>query len=233
MRDDSTARIQLLQLLQLADSALPVGAAAHSFGLETLVEEGLLQVANLEIFFRDYLEEIGTIESAFCRAAHKLVASPHERVQSWIDLNCRLSALKPAREARTGSATLGRRFLQLVAGLGSWPILTEALIASQQSETEIHQSPAFGLTGGVLGIDEETTALAFLQQSLTGLISACQRLLPLGQSRAVRMLWDLKPAITESLKRSETDLEEVACFTPSIEMAAMRHPVLATRLFIS
>jgi urease accessory protein len=232
MRDDSTAEIQLLRLLQLADSALPVGALAHSFGLETLVEEGLLQVANLEIFFRDYLQEMGALEAGFCRAAQQLAQSDRS-CQNWSTLNRQLSALKPAREARAGSSTLGRRFLQLMVGLGEWPRLAEALAAAQRNEVEVHHCLAFGLAGGVLGFDEETTALAFLQQSLTGLVSACQRLLPLGQSQAVRILWDLKPAIMESSERSKNDLAEIACFTPLVEMAAMRHPMLETRLFIS
>ena len=43
--------LQSLQLLHLADSALPVGAAAHSFGLESLVVENDLEVPDLLQFF--------------------------------------------------------------------------------------------------------------------------------------------------------------------------------------
>jgi urease accessory protein UreF len=61
-----------LRLMQLADSALPVGAAAHSFGLDPLVAEGSLDVAQLEPFLREYLQEagdcFGTPQSLYCRA---------------------------------------------------------------------------------------------------------------------------------------------------------------------
>jgi urease accessory protein len=54
------SELRFLQLLHLAASALPVGAAAHSFGLEALVAENGLEVADLFLFFQEYLQEAGT-----------------------------------------------------------------------------------------------------------------------------------------------------------------------------
>src|ERR1700686_2454719 len=108
----------LLRLLQLADSALPVGAAAHSFGLESLIEDALLAADGLESFLHGFLQETGALEAAYCRAAHRLSKLHGEGFAAeWRYLNQRLSARKLARESRDASVTLGRRFLRLASEL--------------------------------------------------------------------------------------------------------------------
>jgi urease accessory protein UreF len=59
-------------------------------------------------------------------------------------------------------------------------------------------------------------------------------LLPLGQSEAARILWNLKPAIIAAANRSAvTALEDASCFMPLLDLGAMEHPALSIRLFIS
>lgn len=226
---------QFLRLMQLSDSALPIGSASHSFGLESLVAEGVIQTETLEKFLHDYVFEAGALETAFCRAAFRQATAIDSALalRNWLDLNIRLSAFKSAREIRLASATLGRRYLQLVISSSAHELLTKASSSAQENNIEIHHCIAFGLVGGVLGFDEELTIKAYLQQSLTSLISACQRLLPLGQTQATRILWNIKPAITEAVKRSESGIDSIHSFTPLIDTLAMNHPALATRLFIS
>jgi urease accessory protein len=244
-----TEHLDVLRLLQLADSALPVGSTAHSFGLETLVEDGALNAAGLEPFLADYLVEAGAQEGAFCRAAHRLAAEVTRREQDfrsgpWLEINQSLSARKSARESRSASATLGRRLLQLACDLERRPPLAEAAEAARRAEVDTHHSAAFGLVCGAFGLDEEVAVEAYLHQTLAGLVSACQRLMPLGQTRAQKILWRLKPSVVAAARlsrgglgvtRDDGDLfrGEVCCFTPLLDLGSMRHTSLPTRLFIS
>ena len=236
----ASSDLAYLRLLQLAASALPIGALAHSFGLETLVSNRLLKVSELESFLLGYLEESGFVEAVFCRAAIQL-ASHRERNFSavqWRELNARLSAMKPARESRAGSAALGRNFLMAAAALGDFPLIRMALDASAPSPGQrpaaVEHSPAFGLVGGSLELGEESIVLAYLHQSVASLVSACQRLLPLGQTAATRILCNLKPKMIATAARSAaSNLDDVCCFNPLLDWGAMEHPALGTRLFIS
>jgi urease accessory protein len=163
------------------------------------------------------------------------VAVPEAFEKQWLTLNERLSAYKPARESREAGGTLGRRLLQLVRQLEDLPLVESAIESARQAGVECHHCAAFGLVGGLLGTGEEFTAVTFLQQSLTGLVSACQRLLPLGQTRAARLIWDLKAPLLEVIAESQKYVEkaEPEFFSALPELGSMRHPTLSTRLFIS
>lgn len=240
--------LQMLRLFHLADSAFPIGATAHSFGLETLAAEGDLTPQSLQGFLHDLLWESGQAEAIFGRLAYRCgeAIEQDETMVQWLTLNTYVAALKPARESREASATLGRRFLQTVNQLEENAYLRQAQVAARQASVEIHYCTAFGLVGGALALGEENTVLAYLQQSLMGLVSACLRLLAIGQGRASEILWALKAQVVEVATASAAltpnlapqnaqgvTVEQVTLFTPLLDVASMRHPTLSTRLFIS
>ena len=224
--------LAFLRLQQISDSAIPIGGAAHSFGLESLVDAGLLGVESLDQFFTDYLGEAGVVEAAYCERS--AAACELSELSQWLEWNAELGARKTARESREGSAAMGRRFLQLAARVSACELLRAAAARAAESGSELHLAPCFGLAAGAFGVEAGFAAPAYLQQSVITLISACQRLLPLGQTRAQEILWSLKPAIAAAADRGRSlPLESARSFTPLLDVASARHPTLRTRLFIS
>jgi urease accessory protein len=230
--------LAFLRLQQLTDSALPVGAQAHSFGLEALIADGLLTVDGLEPFLVAYLQETGAADGYFCAAAYRLAAAPMPEpfIQEWIALNERLSAFRPARESRAASSALGRRLLTSVAKWKDDPDLSAGQQSAQRANVELHYVTVLGLTAGLLGLGERVTVLAYLQQTVMGLLTATQKLLPLGQSYVSQLLWRLKPVMVMTAECSTTSNWRegtVTATTPLLELASFRHARLPVRLFIS
>jgi len=240
---NSVADLTDLRLLHLADSALPIGSLAHSFGLETLAAHGLLVPGNLGAFIQGWLEEAGILEAVFCREALRLSAGASESVapERWLDLNQMLSARKNARESRIGGLTLGRNFLSTVMALENLPALGKLLALNEQEKQDpelrrgaAHYCLAFGLVAGLLDFDERLTVLTYLHQSIASMISASQRLLPLGQTQAARILWNAKQLVVETAERSTAyGCDDVFSFMPLLDWGAMEHAALSTRLFVS
>ena len=230
--------LELLQLLQLADSALPIGAGAHSFGLETLSAEGDLAPENVAQFFFDLLIATAPLDAVCCRRAYQLAAAPQmsdqQFIEKWTALNWRLSARKPGRESRTASATLGKRLLRLVAGLERLPRIDVALETARLTGCDLHHCTAMGLCGGALHLGEDAVLLATLQQNLSGLLSACQRLMPVGQMQMAEIGWRLKPLLVRIADSSRgVEPDDTYTFAPLLDLAAMRHAYVPVRLFVS
>src|SRR2546428_7769823 len=94
-----------LSLLQLSDSAFPVGMYAHSHGLEGMVREGLIRSAeDVESLLRNQLlHSVLPSDGAALVQAHGAILS---RV---LEIDRLLFAMKLPAELRAASCQVGRR----------------------------------------------------------------------------------------------------------------------------
>ena len=112
----------LLGLLQAGDSFYPTGSYAHSFGLEGLVQQGVVRDrATLRDFI--VLSALPALRHTdLPLAAHAWGAFGEANWPRIGELCVLSSALKTAREARAASENIGRQRAELMASLRiPWP----------------------------------------------------------------------------------------------------------------
>ncbi|MGH8060239.1 MAG: urease accessory protein UreF [Candidatus Entotheonellia bacterium] len=223
-----------LALLQLCDTALPIGAFSFSHSLETYAQEGLISDATtlqswLEAILRHSVHGSHLLPVALAyRAA---AAADWAQLQH---LDERLTAMKHARELREASLKIGQRLLELARHLWPGSAIEELYIWRRQGALAGHHAVAFGVLGWTLELGERVTVEAAGYTWLGGMISAALRLLPLGQSAGQRVLLyllTLLPGIADTISHQSWD--DLTSAAPGLDIRAMRHERLYSRLFQS
>jgi urease accessory protein len=218
----------LWRLLQTTDSLFPTGAFAHSGGLEGLAIEGVLKTADdAESGIEELLRHsFARIDLPACGLAHR--SSLSGEVATLVEIDDRVDSLKAPREAREASRSLGRRRLRVVSALEKYRRLVE------ENRAPGHQAVVTGMHGALDGNSREETLLAFAYGTAAGLVASAMKLLPLGQTRAQALLSRLGESMAQTVQAAdELSLDKMGAFLPLLDIAAMRHEVAATRLFIS
>jgi len=249
-----------LRLLQLGDSALPVGGYTHSWGLETAIARGFVSdAASLERWTRFWLRRsLGPLEGVIVAAVCRLATA--ENWPQILAANQLVTASLNPATLRNASREMGEQLLQLAA-TWEWsrrPVTELAARtdgpASQNSRTghtetarpgplaidgdgereTWHYCVAFGMLGAFAKAGAEEALGVFLNQAVLGMIAAGVRGIPVGHTHAQQILAYLHGDIeelTQSLARQ--DLQTAGSGCPSYEVLCHEQPRLYTRLFRS
>ena len=215
-----------LWLLQANDTAYPSGAYAHSFGLEELVEAGVvMDAADLERFLeKQVLPALLTFELPFFARAHAAAVAGDE--MALLALDAELHAWRIPAELRDASQRIGSQRLDLLARLDP----TALVLRIRETSPRCHHLVVTALE--LSGVPVEQAARAFAFQSIAGLTAASMKLMRIGQTScqliARRTLARLGEKIDESLSQPVD-----GWFNPLIEIASLRHARANHRLFIS
>ncbi|MBI5071091.1 MAG: hypothetical protein HZB56_22970 [Deltaproteobacteria bacterium] len=214
------------RLLQLADSALPAGAFAHSGGLEAAHQLGHLGDADgLRAFAEEALWAAGALSLPFLRAAH---AEPGALAA----LDARCDAATPGLVANRASRAQGQAFLRATGPLSA---AVEALGERVRRERlPGHLAPAFGAVLGLLGAEAQEAARLFLFAAGRGIVSAGVRLGLAGPLEAQGILSRLGPVAERVRERYRSaDPAEAAATSPLLDLLQAHQDRLYSRLFQS
>lgn len=215
-----------LWLMQANDSQYPSGAYAHSYGLEELVEAGVVKDAEgLERFLeRQILPALLVFELPYFVQAHAAAGKGDARHLQELDEE--LDAWRLPAETRDASRRIGSRRLELLRQLAPSPLVEHHAAARPFS----HHLVVTAIELAPVPLPQAARAFAF--QTITGFATASMKLLRLGQSACqaiVRRTLDrLGAEIDAALSRPP-----YGWFNPLLEIASLRHARADARLFIS
>lgn len=225
---------RLLALLQLADGLFPAGGFAHSLGLETYVQAGVVRdAAGLAAFLQAHLEGSAGPADAVAVACAVRFASAGD-LRGCLDLDARLDAMRWVPEFRAASVQMGRQTLRAVASAGAAPVLAAFASAVAEGRAAGHHAVAFGVVLAGQRVDPEAAAAAYLHATAVLIVNAALRLLPLGQVEGQRVLAATRPCLVRlAAVAGAAELGDLWSFTPGLEIAGLRHAGLEARLFRS
>jgi urease accessory protein len=224
-----------LAILQFADGLFPAGGFAHSFGLETYTQEGVVRDrAGLEAFVAAHLEgSAGPCDAVAVATAVRLATAGD--VAAWEALDARLEAMKAVPETRAASRQMGRQTLRVAAALaGDDAFVAELARAVEDGLTPGHHAAVFGSVLGRAGAEPEAVAGAYLHSTAALLVGAGLRLIALGQLDGQRVLATMRPRIARlATAAAAATPDDMWSFNPGLELAGLRHAALDARLFRS
>ena len=240
-----------LHLLQLGDSALPIGGYSHSWGLEAAIDRGLVRDASgLEAWTRHYLRQVlGPLEGV-------VVGAVARAPECAVDANRLLWASLSPPTLRSASRDMGEQLLSLAA---SWEWASAFLpsplrgrgagdegdevpeSAAPSPLTPLprwgegnHHAVAFAILATAAGASARDAVAVFLHQAALGVISAGVRGVPIGHTHGQQILTRLHGDIAELAENLyDKPLETAGSNCPAYEILCHDQSKLYTRIFRS
>lgn len=222
-------RASLVPLLHLCDSLFPIGAFAHSDGLEAATSSGRVRSASdLDDWMAVTLTQ--TLRRLDGPAVHRSTeAFDRQDTVLIAEIDDEVHTLRPASTGRRASRAMGTRLLS------TWQrIRPEARLADLlRLRSEWTLPVAFGAVAAASGIDRLDAVEGYCYTRLASTISAAMRLMPIGQHEGHALLAGRLERVPALAQEIASDSAPLGAFTPALDIAAMAQQYGHSRLFRS
>jgi urease accessory protein len=226
--------INILNLLNISDPALPIGGFSLSSGLETYVQ---LNIVNDSIsacrFITGMLSRnLQYTDAAFVSLSYDATLANNFREILALDEEC--TAVKLPEETRLASRRLGIRLIKLFQEFYPTDLILKYKSAIESNIASGNYCVAFGIFAAVMQIEKRDVLTGFYFNAASGIITNCVKLIPLGQQEGLKLFFSIKPLILELAEKSlKPDKNLIGLCCPGFDIRCMQHEHLYSRLYMS
>jgi urease accessory protein len=140
--------------------------------------------------------------------------------EALIEMNMKARALASSQERLLEMDELGKAFKSVTEAV--WPIEIDELV----------YPIAIGFCANAEGIELNLTTCLYLQAYVSNLVSAAQRLMPLGQTEAQKIIKTLSPICLQVANETrDGNLDNIYSSVFISDIAAMKHETQVSRIF--
>lgn len=223
--------IQLNRLLQLCSANLPVGGFSFSQGLEYAVEmEWLTCPDTTASWISINLEEsIAQTDLAILKRLYN--ALTEQNMESFAYWNTHLIACRESQELLFADLAMGKALIRLIKQLDRIDLTSFQAIVDLK---EISFVSAFALCAYIFKLDLLSAQSGYCWTYIDNQVAAATKLVPLGQTQAQNLLFELTENIQVIIDKSNNVSDEnIGTSLPHLAMASAWHETQYSRLFRS
>lgn len=223
----------LMQILQFADSALPVGGFSFSNSLESAVECGVVSdAASLERYVLAALHQMATSDGIAALAAHR--AAIAKDVERLCEIDRILLVRKLSTEQRLMSRRMGRKLAELAAEVTGDSLLRTLCDAIRSGKAAGAMAVVQGAVYATVGTTPEELFTAMAYSTCTMMLNAALRLMRITHHQTQSILHSLGHSVGELYDEVRSlPVDAIHTFSPQMDLLAAQHEKSNRRLFIN
>jgi len=223
--------LKLNRLLQLCSANLPVGGFSFSQGLEYAIEMDWVNCpkSTSQWIELNLMESIARTDLAIIKQLYQ--ALQENDFEAFKAYNQQLIACRESSELRLADVVMGKALVRLLKNLESIDSesYNELLNATESSFVAI-----FALTAYLCQLDLVSAQSGYCWTYIDSQIAAATKLVPLGQTQAQNLLFELSDKVSDAINiANQLDENEIGASLPRLAMASAWHETQYTRLFRS
>lgn len=214
---------QLLQLLTLSSTALPIGAYCYSQGVESAIATGLIDD---EASCQAYIDEVlQMLLLRFELPLLKRMLAAHDDEAQFLRWASLYQASRESKELLAESQ-------QLAFSLNAW--IKDVLKLPVTVAKHYGFVPVYAELCGRLGLNQAEVLTAYAFSVLENQVLAAVKSIPLGQMSGQRILWQLHQKIAVAVQQAlRLEDQALSSALPHYAMLSMQHESQYSRLFRS